>query len=60
MFYVVVLVVCVGFIALSTLPLWSGEGDTIRVIPFVFVVAGYAVHQLFRPTPRRSRGSSSE
>src|SRR5215831_10924956 len=41
-FYVVVLVVCVGFIVLSTLPLWSGEGDTIRVIPFVFVVAGYA------------------
>jgi hypothetical protein len=54
-FYAVVLAVAVGLIALFTTPLWYGGDGEPRVVPFTLVVAGYAVYQLRRPTPRRSR-----
>jgi hypothetical protein len=55
LFYWAVLVLAVGIIAALTVPyVLYGEGEFV-VVPFVFVVAGYCVYQLFRPTPTVSR-----
>jgi hypothetical protein len=48
-----VLALCIGLSAMFAAPFWIGGNGELGCFPFIFIVAGFAVYQLLRPTPER-------
>ena len=65
LFYLSVLILSIGVLALFTMPLWlddpgfEGRKFSVKVPLVCAVVAGYSGFQLFRPTPVRSYEASA-